>query len=111
MRNGIGRQARAGARLANLALTREINPDLLSWLKVVIASWRRAATGRYHEIRYEDLINDPEVALAPLLEGAGLGWRDECALSPTGNGGTPHGVRPLWAICKSWSRQLMASAT
>ena len=52
----------------------------------------RGRTGRYHAIRYEDLIVNPEATLGPVLQQIGLAWHAGCAepfariLKPSGLG-------------------------
>jgi hypothetical protein len=51
---------------------------LEGWLKVFAMSRLRVATGRYSEIRYEDLVRKPQQVLAPIIERIGLEWHDAC---------------------------------
>ncbi|HDR29155.1 tetratricopeptide repeat-containing sulfotransferase family protein [Rhodovulum sp.] len=40
--------------------------------------WRERLPGGFHEIRYEDLIADPEPQARALIAAAGLDWEDGC---------------------------------
>lgn len=44
----------------------------------VVAHWQAALPGVIHEIRYEDLVTDPEPHARALIAAAGLGWQDAC---------------------------------
>jgi len=89
-------QIRSAARLSNLPLDEETVPLLLrTWLKIVEMSRRRASTGRYHEIRYEDFLAAPRRALSPLLDEVGAGWHDECQLALHRQWGKKSNWRPL----------------
>jgi len=71
----------AAARLSGIRLSGEnVSGLLANWVVVAETSRRRAATGRYHEIKYEDLRAVPKQALAPLLGTIGMHWHDECGL-------------------------------
>ncbi len=48
------------------------------WGRVSGQSQKRRSTGRYHELRYEDLITEPRAEMECLLSKLGLGWREEC---------------------------------
>jgi hypothetical protein len=52
---------------------------LAEWVAIVRCSQGRAATGRYYEIRFEDLRASPRSALTPLFEGLGIAWDGACA--------------------------------
>jgi hypothetical protein len=52
---------------------------LAEWVAIVRCSRGRAATGRYHEIRFEDLRASPRAALTPIFDGVGIPWNDACA--------------------------------
>ena len=68
----------AAARLSAALLSNEIVMRLLSsWVAHVRTSRRRAATGRYYEVKYETLRAMPERALSPILNAIGLCWHDE----------------------------------
>lgn len=43
-----------------------------------IAWWRPRLGERLHEIRYEDLVSDPEPQARALIAAAGLDWEDAC---------------------------------
>ena len=66
-------QVRAAARLSNSHLTSETAAEFLgNWLSIFNMSRKRAVTGRYTEIRYEDLVKAPKTALTPVLDQLGL---------------------------------------
>ena len=43
-----------------------------------VAHWRDRMPGLIHEIRYEDLVSDPEPQSRALVAAAGLDWEDAC---------------------------------
>jgi hypothetical protein len=53
--------------------------ELAHWAQML--EWNRARSAREHflELRYEDLIRQPEATLGPILSAANVGWSDECA--------------------------------
>lgn len=72
----------AAARLSGVRLSDEnVSRLLANWVANVETSRQRAATGRYHEIKYEDLRAEPERALSSLLGAIGIRWHDECGFS------------------------------
>ncbi|HYA76302.1 MAG TPA: sulfotransferase [Burkholderiaceae bacterium] len=71
----------SAARLSKRTLSGSFNRIMLkSWVATIKTSRQRAATGRYYEVRYEDLQANAAHALAPLLGGLGLAWHRECEL-------------------------------
>ncbi len=44
----------------------------------ITAFWRETLPGAFHEIRYEDLIADPEKEARALIAACGLDWEDSC---------------------------------
>lgn len=44
----------------------------------MVEFWRTQLPGSFHEIRYEDLIADPETQSRALVEAVGLEWEDAC---------------------------------
>ncbi|MBK1634252.1 tetratricopeptide repeat-containing sulfotransferase family protein [Rhodovulum adriaticum] len=44
----------------------------------LVAFWREKLPGRLYEIRYEDLIADPEGQARALIDACGLDWQDAC---------------------------------
>ncbi|MGB8622633.1 MAG: sulfotransferase, partial [Paracoccaceae bacterium] len=44
----------------------------------MIAFWREKLPGGFHEIRYEELIANPENEARKLIAAAGLEWEDQC---------------------------------
>jgi hypothetical protein len=51
---------------------------LAAWCDVFRISRKREQTGRYCEVRYEELVADPRAALQPFLGRLGLDWDEEC---------------------------------
>ena len=43
-----------------------------------VAHWKERLPGLIHEIRYEDLVSDPEAQSRALIAAAGLAWEDGC---------------------------------
>ena len=43
-----------------------------------VQHWKRALPGVIHEVRYEDLVSDPEPQARALIAAAGLEWEDQC---------------------------------
>ncbi|MBS0125518.1 sulfotransferase family protein [Thetidibacter halocola] len=43
-----------------------------------VAHWRDRMPGALHEVRYEDLVADPEPRARALIAAAGLDWQDAC---------------------------------
>ncbi|WP_417719511.1 tetratricopeptide repeat-containing sulfotransferase family protein [Salipiger sp.] len=43
-----------------------------------VAHWKSRLPGVIHEIRYEDLVTEPEAQSRALVAAAGLGWQDAC---------------------------------
>lgn len=58
---------------------KQVAIKLQRWSRMVDVSRARAGTGRFIEIRYEDLVASPEGALAPLLEMLDLPFVEACA--------------------------------
>lgn len=72
-------QIRAQARLSNQPLTSTTAEEFLNiWFTTVEMSRKRFVTGRYMEIRYEDLITAPQHTLTPLLRNLNLQWDERC---------------------------------
>jgi hypothetical protein len=53
--------------------------QLDDWAAIVRHSQSRASTGRYLEIRYEDLKKSPRTALESLFDRRGIEWSESCA--------------------------------
>jgi hypothetical protein len=53
---------------------------LSDWVAIVKKSRMRRDTGRFHEIRYEDLTRDTRSTLTPILATLGLQWHSACEL-------------------------------
>jgi Sulfotransferase family len=93
----------AAARLSGQLLSSEIIPDLLrTWLATVVMSRQRRTTGRYHEIKYEELRTTPERALSPLLDDLGVGWHDDCGLALAKQWGAVSERLPLPSEIGGW---------
>lgn len=74
-------QVRAQARLSNRPLTSGAAEEFLNiWFTTVVMSRKRITTGRYLEIRYEDLIKAPQHTLTPLLHRLGVQWDEQCRI-------------------------------
>ena len=52
---------------------------LKDWVSMVRYSKLRQQTGRYFEIRYEDLVTDPQKTLSPLFDFLNIDWSVECS--------------------------------
>lgn len=77
-------QIRAQARLSNQPLTSKTAEEFLNiWFTTVEMSRKRSETGRYLEIRYEDLARAPRLSLTPLLRRLGLEWHEQCRVPLT----------------------------
>lgn len=48
---------------------------LANWVDMLVCHRQRSTTGRYQEIRTEDLIQDPRSVLSPVLQTIGLAWQ------------------------------------
>ncbi len=44
----------------------------------LMAHWRRVLPAPLHEVHYENLVSEPEVAIRALLTAAGLEWHPDC---------------------------------
>jgi hypothetical protein len=82
-------------------LWRDWNPRLHDW-SAIAADWRATVEDcrthlsplRYHEVRYEDLLNDPMTQFPAILEAAGLRYDDEYVANAVEFGKAPVNVRP-----------------
>lgn len=64
-------------------------PDVARAIKgfrAAIAHWRARMPDALHEIRYEDLVADPEAQTRALVAAAGLDWEDACLDPAAGTG-------------------------
>lgn len=52
--------------------------DTIKAFRRIIAHWRDTLPDRLTEIRYEDLVSDPDTQSRRLISAAGLGWEDQC---------------------------------
>lgn len=72
--------ANSCAQLSGRPLDRPYLLDLLlNWKKTIEKSRERRSSGRYFEIRYEDLCAQPDEVLRPLFLAIDLLWDDHCA--------------------------------
>src|SRR5262245_46012976 len=72
--------ARSNADWRETPLTAEfLKLRLRDWCDMLCFNRQRAVTGRYFEVRHEDVVADARGAIAPILQAAGLGWDDACA--------------------------------
>lgn len=56
-------------------------PDIAEAIKLFrhsVTHWKSRLPGVIHEVRYEDLVTDPEPQARALIEAAGLDWEDQC---------------------------------
>lgn len=88
--------ARSCAAWNGARLTREYLRDrLINWVWMLGCNRLRGATGRFVEIRFEDLIRRPAEVLQPFLDARGLHWevamdevlRDRTMVSRNADGG------------------------
>lgn len=68
------------------------------WARRVVAGRRFAAQPRYFELRYEDLVQDPEGVLRRVLEFLGLEWSEALLRAEDHVGPDPHERRARGAI-------------
>ncbi len=52
--------------------------DVIKSFREIVRHWRETLPDRFVEIRYEDLVDDPETQSKRLIAAAGLDWEDEC---------------------------------
>ncbi|PRY80717.1 tetratricopeptide repeat-containing sulfotransferase family protein [Marivita geojedonensis] len=52
--------------------------EVIKAFRQVISHWRDTLPDRFAEVRYEDLVSDPELQSRRVIEAAGLEWEDEC---------------------------------
>ena len=52
---------------------------LKEWVSMLDHNAERQRTGRYTQVRYEDLVEQPREVLSTALNAAGLDWHDACA--------------------------------
>ena len=52
--------------------------EVIKSFRQIIAHWRDTLPDRFAEIRYEDLVSDPETQSKHLIAAAGLDWEDQC---------------------------------
>lgn len=72
--------ARSCADWNGTVLTRDyLEARLSNWVSILVCHRQRRTTGRYHEVRFEDLAPDPEAILAPVLNALGLDWQPTIA--------------------------------
>ena len=67
--------ARSVADWNGAALTRPYLVHMLAnWMDMLACNRQRSTTGRYHELRFEDLVRDPALTIGPVLQSLGLCW-------------------------------------
>ncbi len=67
--------ARSSAHWNGTGLTRAyLEARLSNWVSMLEYNRQRQQSGRYHELRFEDLVHDPRQALDPVLTSMGLAW-------------------------------------
>jgi hypothetical protein len=69
----------AAGRLIPNTTERELDRCIEMWLRAVNAGLRFSSHPRVLELRFEDLVSDPERALSPLLARVGLHWDPQMA--------------------------------
>lgn len=52
--------------------------EVIKSFRQIIAHWRATLPDRFVEMRYEDLVTDPETQSRHLIAAAGLDWEDQC---------------------------------
>ena len=52
--------------------------EVIKSFRKIIAHWRETLPDRFAEVRYEDLVSDPETQSKHLIASAGLDWEDQC---------------------------------
>ncbi len=52
--------------------------EVIKSFRRIIAHWRATLPDRFVELRYEDLVADPETQSRHLIAAAGLDWEDQC---------------------------------
>jgi Sulfotransferase family len=86
----------SAARLSGKTLTTEYAVELANhWLGAIGMNKQRASTGRYHEIKYEEIVATPHQMLKLLLDHLGITWHDNCLLPITQQWGTKSKRDPL----------------
>lgn len=76
------------------------------WMERVEAGIRFRGDPLYHEIRYEDLIDDPTETLQALFDALGLDWEPSLLVAPGTEDDAPH-QRPIYAFAvEQWRTEL-----
>lgn len=52
--------------------------EVIKSFRQIISHWRDTLPDRFAEVRYEDLVADPETQSKRLIASAGLDWEDQC---------------------------------
>lgn len=52
--------------------------ETIKLFRQIVGHWRETLPDRFAEIRYEDLVSDPEEQSRRLIAAAGLDWEDQC---------------------------------
>ncbi len=86
------------------------------WVDAVCAGMRWRGHKRYFELRYEQLVEDPRIALGPMLNTIGLGWEDQMTedfrlADTSGHVNHPGLARPIYrSATNRWRTDLPAEA-
>ncbi|MGA9855070.1 MAG: sulfotransferase [Gammaproteobacteria bacterium] len=90
------RHLHSAARLSGKTLTTETAVELANhWLGAIDMNKQRASTGRYYEIKYEEIASTPHQTLRLLLGRLGIAWHDNCLLPITQQWGARSKRGPL----------------
>jgi hypothetical protein len=79
----------------------QLEVHIKRWSMMIDVSRERVSTGRFVEIRYEDLVESPQSALAPIFERLGLEFHESC-MAP---------LEQAWAVSASPSRPVPVPVT
>ncbi|WP_299783930.1 tetratricopeptide repeat-containing sulfotransferase family protein [uncultured Marivita sp.] len=52
--------------------------ETIKLFRQIVGHWRETLPDRFSEVRYEDLVSDPEEQSRRLIAAAGLDWEDQC---------------------------------
>lgn len=92
---------------------RELHHCASDWLRKVASGCRWRGDPRYHEVRYEDLVQNPETTLRGLLAFLGLEWSDALLRPEEPRGGDVYERRARSPVDTSsvgaWRRELQAA--
>lgn len=81
------------------------------WAASVRAGLARRHDKAYFELRYEDLVNDPEAVLRRLLDFLGIPWNSKLLAAAHGGGQRPHAFSDDWPddVRESFERDQIAA--